>query len=520
VDLLRPVLRVETGVVPTTTVRGGEATYTVTVVNAGELDLRAVRVEDSFLGDVSRAFPNSLPAGTSHGQAYTWSSGPDDAGPLIRSVTASAEAAGQAVDDTTTAALNLAGMAVSAAGPAEVQGGERVSVTATVTNTSSAGAPDIVLERVVNSGRELTVPNVCQMLAEGETCSFSYDVVVPSTVEAFTSDVEVRYRPEGLADVVSASAEHTMSVTSSSWQRGTGMPQGAEVRALAVCPADPDVLYAGFGSQRRGVYRSGDGGRSWVGTALQNEGAEVFGLAVDPDGCDTVYAGAWRDGVRKSDDGGRTWNVSPQGLEGAFVYSVVVDPTNADDLYAGTAEQGVYRSDDGGTTWRAWGLDTLTVPHLSVASDGQVVVAATWGDGVHRRARSGVGWGAWSGVNDGIAGEHRDVYAVAVDPVDPSTVFAATASGGAYRTRDGGGTWERVLPSPETAYAIAVEPRPDRMVYAGTAEGAYQSGSRGEPESWEPFSPGLEGLAVRSLALGPEEAVYLGTSDGVWHHLP
>jgi photosystem II stability/assembly factor-like uncharacterized protein len=123
-------------------------------------------------------------------------------------------------------------------------------------------------------------------------------------------------------------------------------------------------------------------------------------------------------------------------------------------------------------------------------------------------------------VNDGIAGEHRDVYAVAVDPVDPSTVFAATASGGAYRTRDGGGTWERVLPSPETAYAIAVEPRPDRMVYAGTAEGAYQSGSRGEPESWEPFSAGLEGLAVRSLALGPEEAVYLGTSDGVWHHLP
>jgi photosystem II stability/assembly factor-like uncharacterized protein len=257
-----------------------------------------------------------------------------------------------------------------------------------------------------------------------------------------------------------------------------------------------------------------------VGTALQNEGAEVFGLAVDPDGCDTVYAGAWRDGVRKSDDGGRTWNVSPQGLEGAFVYSVVVDPMNADDLYAGTAEQGVYRSDDEGVTWRAWGLDPLTVPHLSVASDGRVVVAATWGDGVHRRARSGVGWGDWSGVNGGIADGHRDVYAVAVDPADADTIFAATAAGGIYRSRNGGGSWEGVLPSPATAYAVAVASRPGRIVYAGTADGVYRSDARGEPGSWELFNGGLEALTVRSLALGPEGAVYLGTANGTWRHLP
>jgi len=280
------------------------------------------------------------------------------------------------------------------------------------------------------------------------------------------------------------------------------------------------VLYAGFGREGRGAYRSGDGGGRWVATTLADEGAQVFGLAVDPDDCDTVYAGAWRGGVRKSVDGGRTWGGSPSGLEGAFVYSVVVDPMDGDVLYAGTAERGVYRSDDAGATWRAWGLETLTVPHLSVASDGRVVVAATWGDGVQRRERSGVGWGGWSAVNGGIAEAHRDVYAVAVDPADASTLFAATAAGGVYRTRNGGRTWERVLPSSVTTYAVALDAGPARTVYAGTADGVYRSGTRGEPVSWEPFGAGFDGLSVRSLAVDPEGVVHLGTTDGAWRILP
>ena len=519
VDPLKPDLRVETGVMPTTTVRGGAATYTLTVVNAGQLDLRAVRVEDSFLGDVSRAFPNTLPAGTSRSQAYTWSSGPDDAGPLIRSVTVSGEGAGQVVSDTATAALNLAGVMVSLAGPERVGAGDEISVTVTITNTSSVGAPGLVLEAIVNTGRELTVPEACQTLVEGESCSFSYDLVVPSGADTFATGVEARYRLAGGTQIAEASAEHTLAVVAA-WEQGVGMPDGAEVRALAVCPTDRDVFYAGFGSQGDGVYRSGDGGASWEPTTLADEDAEVFGIAIDPDECNTVYAGAWRDGVRKSDDGGRTWSAAPAGLDEAFVYSVAVDPTDGDVVYAGTAERGVYRSADEGATWRPWGLDALTVPRLSVASDGRVVFAATWGDGVYRRERSGVGWEAWEAVNSGIADEHRDVYAVAVDPADVFTVFAATASGGVYRTRDGGGAWEQVLPDPGTAYAVAVEPAPGGTVYAGAADGVFRSGAGGDSGSWESFDAGLEGLAVRSLALGPEGAVHVGTTNGAWRRLP
>jgi photosystem II stability/assembly factor-like uncharacterized protein len=411
-------------------------------------------------------------------------------------------------------------VAVEKSGPEMAVEGEEMSYTVEVANTSSDDAPDLVLDNIVDDlsgdlsreggGVTATCP---ERLASGERCQITY-AYTPSAADprSLVNTVRVEGRPLDFDTVVAASADHTLSVVAP-WEQGVGTPARVEVWVLEVCSADPDVLYAGFGIEADGVYRSRDGGASWVETALQNEDAEVFGLAVDPDDCDMVYAGAWRDGVRRSDNGGRTWDASPRGPEDAFVYSVVVDPIDRDVLYAGTAERGAHRSDDAGATWRTWGLDTLTVPYLSVASDGQVVYAATWGDGVYRRGRVGA---RWSEVNEGIPAEHHDVYAVAVDPQDRSTVFAATASGGVYRTLNGGGTWERVLPSPEAAFAVAVVPGRNGMVYAGTADGLYRSGVGGDPGSWEPFNAGLGGLAVRSLAFGPDGAVYLGTADGVW----
>jgi uncharacterized repeat protein (TIGR01451 family) len=409
---------------------------------------------------------------------------------------------------------------VGKSGPELGVEGDEMTYTVEIANTGSDDAPDLILDTIIDDLRgDLTregdgVTATCpERLGSGERCQITY-AYTPSAADprSLENTVRVEGRPLGFDAVVAASADHTVSVVAP-WEQGVGTPARVEVWVLEVCSDDPDVLYAGFGIEADGVYRSQDGGASWVETALQNENAEVFGLAVDPDDCDTVYAAAWRDGVRKSEDGGRTWDASPSGPEDAFVYNVVIDPVDPDMLYAGTAERGVFRSDDAGATWRTWSLDALTVPYLSVASDGQVVYAATWGDGVYRRGRVGA---RWSEVNDGIPAEHHDVYAVAVDPEDRSIVFAATASGGVYRTLNNGGTWERVLPSPEAAFAVAVAPGPNGMVYAGTADGLYRSGARGDPRSWEPFNGGLDGLAVRSLALGPEGALYLGTTDGVW----
>ncbi|MFO7892755.1 MAG: hypothetical protein R6U63_03380 [Longimicrobiales bacterium] len=414
-----------------------------------------------------------------------------------------------------TTALNLAGVTVSADGPARTRAGERVAAAVTITNTSAARVPPLVLQAIIDGDQELDAPAACQILAPGETCALSHEITVGllSGDEVLASRIEARYRADGLAELVTDAAHHAVAIISP-WQKGTGIPAGAGSPTLAVCPASPDVLYAGF--RDGGVVWSGDAGLSWTATALDE--ADVSAVAVDPRECATVYAAAGRDGVMKSEDAGRSWEPASRGLAGAGVTSVAVDSDNPDVVYAGTDQQGVYRSGDGGASWRPWGLRSLTVTDLSVTADGEGLVAATNADGVHRRLDRGPLGGSWEAVNEGIDEEDREVYAVAVDPRDGDIVFAAT-SGGVYRTLDGGATWRCVLSSPRPAYAVAVDPDDGDIVYAGTAGGVYRSVRGGAPWSWESFDPWLEDLAVRSVVVGPgASVVHLGTADGAWRH--
>ncbi|MFW6116067.1 MAG: hypothetical protein ACOC7Y_03280, partial [Chloroflexota bacterium] len=277
VGLLEPSLHLEASVSPTTTVRGGEAIYTVTVGNRGPFDLTAVRVVDSLLGDVSTAFPDALPVDTTHRAVYAWTSPPEAPGTLIRSVTGYAEGAGQVISSTATVGLNLVGVEAAANAPSVAWVGKPVAAMVTVSNTSSVGAPELTLESIHAPG-ETTVPDACGVLRGDEVCAFAHEIV-PAEEGALTTSIEVRYRAPGFAGIVTATAEHTM-VVGLPWERGTGLPGGVAVRALAVCPADAEVVYAGFGSGGRGVYRSEDGGETWAATGF--EGGDVFGLAVDP----------------------------------------------------------------------------------------------------------------------------------------------------------------------------------------------------------------------------------------------
>ena len=97
---------------------------------------------------------------------------------------------------------------------------------------------------------------------------------------------------------------------------------------------------------------------------------------------------------------------------------------------------------------------------------------------------------------------------IAVDPVDPDRVFVGTFDAGIYRTRDAGGSWERVshdLPH-KRVLSIAISPSRHldgaRAVYAGTEPSQlYRSDDDGE--SWDESStsaelPSAPGWSARS----------------------
>ena len=104
------------------------------------------------------------------------------------------------------------------------------------------------------------------------------------------------------------------------------------------------------------------------------------------------------------------------------------------------------------------------------------------------------------------------VYAVAVNPVNTATVYAATDNG-VLRSTNGGGAWEAVnngLPSARVT-AVAVDPSNPSVVYVGTA-GVYKSTNGGS--TWVRTGNGIPStsLGVAALAIDPANSsiIYAG----------
>ncbi len=161
---------------------------------------------------------------------------------------------------------------------------------------------------------------------------------------------------------------------------------------VAVQPNDAHTVYVS--RPDTGVLKTTDGGQTWTLLTTGLPQAPVMALAVDPANPQILFAGVGAGqasmgggGVFRSTDGGLTWAQMSAGLppEGMFL-SVVIDPTNSQVVYVGDNFSGVYVSTDGGTTWNTLnnGLQHREVKVLSISPDGRVLYAGTWGDGVYR----------------------------------------------------------------------------------------------------------------------------------------
>lgn len=109
-----------------------------------------------------------------------------------------------------------------------------------------------------------------------------------------------------------------------SW-RALNTPDWGGVRSLTIDPHDSSTLYAG--TDQWGVYKSQDGGETWV-TGMSPV-LQTFSIAVDPQHPDTIYAGVFSPApVIKSVDGGMTWNAANTGLPDGYVSAVAIDSKN------------------------------------------------------------------------------------------------------------------------------------------------------------------------------------------------
>lgn len=291
----------------------------------------------------------------------------------------------------------------------------------------------------------------------------------------------------------------------------------ASVGAIALAPSDPKVIYVGTGesdirsslSSGDGVYRSGDGGRTWKHVGLEGT-RQISRIVVDPKNEDVVYVGALghaygpnqERGVYKSTDRGEHWTkVLDQGPE-TGVSDLAICGSNPNLLFAGTWHTrrpqwsvyapidgpggGLFRSQDAGQTWTR--LNGHGLPDgdwgrigVDVAPDGRRIYALIQAkkSGLYRSDDGGENWNL---VNDDPRLTSRAWYfnRVTIDPSNPDVLYVPNVA--LYRSEDGGKTISivRGAPGGDDYHQIWVDPRNSSSLVLGTDQGTTISLDRGK----------------------------------------
>jgi len=87
----------------------------------------------------------------------------------------------------------------------------------------------------------------------------------------------------------------------------------------------------------------------------------IYSLKIDPTVPTTLYAGT-QNGLFKSVDGGKTWMAASTGMSSVEVHSLAIDLSTPSILYAGTSG-GVFKSMDGGWKWIISGGTNIGIIH-------------------------------------------------------------------------------------------------------------------------------------------------------------
>jgi photosystem II stability/assembly factor-like uncharacterized protein len=266
--------------------------------------------------------------------------------------------------------------------------------------------------------------------------------------------------------------------------------------AVAVAPSKPQVIYANIEAEKRGLYRSDDGGASW--TKLDASNFMVWrpfyfaNLIVDPKDENKIFKPDLV--LMLSTDGGKSFNVVSGGAHGDF-HDVWINPKNPSTVIAGD-DGGLWRSEDGGNLWKhQMNLPVSQFYHVSTDSSdpyhvyGGLQDNASWvGDSSYP---GGVTNSRWEYMFDG------DGFWTFEDTADPNYVYAEAQGGEIARVNRY--THETRTIQPLTDYGekklrfnwntpIHMSPNEKGTIYIG-AQFLFRSRDHGQ--TWDRISPDL-----------------------------
>ena len=315
-----------------------------------------------------------------------------------------------------------------------------------------------------------------------------------------------------------------------------GLPQTEIGRiGLSISPSHPHIVYALYADDIgpfKGLYKSIDGGESWVplpDNDLLAENYNIFGwwfgnLRVHPTNPDRIFVLGLN--LISTEDGGDTWNDVSGGMH-VDHHGLYIHPQDTTLMISGN-DGGLYVSENDGVTWDH--KNTLPITQFyTVEVDYQdpLHIAGGSQDNNTYHAFSSVpdSWEPLFPVGDG--------QYVRINPRDNQIIYASFQRGALFRSIDGGVNFEFIrqgINSEEPfnwSTPIELDPSHPDTLYTGTNR-IYRSTDKGT--TWQPISPQLPTQStqisifdtfgtITSIAVAPSNSNYLyaGTDDGqVW----
>jgi photosystem II stability/assembly factor-like uncharacterized protein len=333
--------------------------------------------------------------------------------------------------------------------------------------------------------------------------------------------------------------------------RMIGPMRGGRTRAVAGVPAQPNVFYVG--AVDGGVWKTSDAGRTWRPVFDAQPTQSIGAIAVAPSDPNIVYVASGEglrrpdlsvgNGIYRSADGGGTW-VHGGLTDGQQIPELAVDPRDPNRLFAAVlghpyganTERGIYRSRDGGASWERVLYKDADTGGSAVAIDPshpEVVYAALWqsrlgpwedknefegtGGGLYKSTDGGTSWKRLSAglpdnltqINISIAASAPQRLYAAVGTDEPGD-YSSAAGLGMFRSDDSGEHWTRITTDPRPALRIGGGDLPVVRADPGNADVVYSMGivamkSTDGGKSWAPLRGAPGGDDYQNMWISPAD---------------
>jgi len=257
------------------------------------------------------------------------------------------------------------------------------------------------------------------------------------------------------------------------------------VTTLAIDPSNPSTIYAGTGVFGDGVYKSTDSGVHWTAVnsgLITNGSLDVGAPAIDPSNTGTLYVtGNTGLSTSKTTNGGGSWTPLPGSIP--FGSAAAVDPVNTGTVYL-AGYPGVTVTTTGGgnppaaAAWKSFLSTAPLIESLVIdPSNHGTVYAGAGGCNVGLTICQNSIYKATNGVFSATpigaltappATSTLSVHALAVDPANPSTLYAGSEDG-VHQSTNGGVTWSLVY-SIKDISALAMKPNGSQGMFFNEVE--------------------------------------------------